>query len=284
MKQIYRTLIISIASVLLIATSVLITLFSNNQITVNYFPVDEIVADEVIELTREEKIQLPKIDGKEFTCTGMTYDSDSNLFWICNYGKETADDIEFSPSIVAFDLSMQVVVKTIRLDISNDSSLQGITYDSKTQSLWFTTGNVLYNISKNGEIIDRFSTSYQYNGLLFDYKKDVFYVLCYKRYLLTIDRHNEVIENRSVNYLNQDQLSFDGNGNILITVGNDYLGEDNYVVTYNLDNNISTTKYRVLDSNSVEGIVYHNNKLYICNDGFYHNAKDKSNWISVYSV
>lgn len=284
MKKIYRTLIISITSVLLIATSVLITLFSNNQITVNYFPVDEIVADEVIELTREEKIQLPKIDGKEFTCTGMTYDSDSNLFWICNYGKETADDIEFSPSIVAFDLSMQVMVKTIHLDISNDSSLQGITYDSKTQSLWFTTGNVLYNISKNGEIINRFSTSYQYNGLLFDYKKDVFYVLCYKRYLLTINRHNEVIENRSVNYLNQDQLSFDGNGNILITVGNDYLGDDNYVVTYNLGNNISTTKYRVLDSNSVEGIVYHNNKLYICNDGFYHNAKDKSNWISVYSV
>lgn len=284
MKKIHKSIITCIASVLLIVASTLIVLYSNEQISVNYFPVDEIVDDKTTDLICEEKIRLPKIEGKEFTCTGMTYDSDSNLFWICNYGKETPDDNTFNPCIISFDLVNRVVIKTIHLSVESNSSLQGITYDSKTKSLWFTTGNALYNMSKNGEIINRFNTKYQYNGLLYDHKLDLFYALCYKRYLLTVNRQNEIIEKRSVNYIGQDQLSFDEHGVILITVGEDYLGDNNYVISYDRNSNTSVAKYRALDSNAIEGIVFNNGKLYICNDGFYHNAKDKSSWISVYSI
>ena len=163
--------------------------------------------------------------------------------------------------------------------------MQGITYDSKTDSIWYTIGSELINIQKDGTFIKKiYNGEFDYNGLLYNALEDNFFVLCSKNFLLKISKENEILETYNVNFKDQDHLSFNSDGNILITVGNGYLDETNYVVLFDLQTKRFKTQYQVLRSYAVEGLQIIDGKLYVCNDGFYHNAKIQDNYITVYNI
>ena len=67
-----------------------------------------------------------------------------------------------------------------------------------------------------------------------------------------------------------------------MTVGDDYAGEDNFLVEIDIRNKNSTIKCRIQESYAIEGCIVIDKKLYVVNDGLYHNAKIKKSYISVY--
>lgn len=79
----------------------------------------------------------------------------------------------------------------------------------------------------------------------------------------------------------QDQLLII-DGELLFTAGADYLGDKNYLYRINKDG-----KCRLLgplkNSYAVEGMVFIDDSLYVFNDGYYHDAKIKKNYVAVYT-
>ncbi len=268
----------------LLAGSTALTISSNRNIVLNYFPTNQIDEGGAQTIKPTERVSLPALNGRRITCTGMTFDPDDNLFWICDYGRETESDPNYEPGIVGLDASFTKVERVFRLSLEPNDSLQGITYDTASHTLWFTTGNTLVNISKTGEILSRSLTKYQYNGLLYDDENDTLLALCYRRYLLTINKDNKILSQQSVNYDNQDQMCFSNNKELLISVGNDYHGDQNYIVQFNAKNNDAVRFYKAISSYAIEGMVVRGDFLYVCNDGFYHDAEIKENYIAIYSL
>lgn len=71
---------------------------------------------------------------------------------------------------------------------------------------------------------------------------------------------------------------------IYFTVGADYQGNNNYVTSFNKKTNDIKIKYRTIESYAVEGIVIRDRKIFIINDGLFHDAIIPKTYISVYDL
>ena len=246
-----------------------------------------VVADDCTSTIEGTIKKFSAFGSENFTCTGLTWDTSDNSFWIGDYGTQNMGDIPY-PRIVEVDKDLKKILRVLELSnvLSIDDNLQGVAYDQKNDSLWLAVGESCKNIDKNGNLIYEFNlgkySKYNANGICVD--NDTLWILCYSKYLLHYDKTGFLIKEYRFNYKDQDQICI-FEDTILATIGSDYSGENNYVVSIDKDADASMyVKYQLKGSYAIEGIAIVDGKLYIANDGLYHNAKIKESYISVYDL
>lgn len=223
-----------------------------------------------------------------FTCTGLTWDEKDNSFWIGDYGAMDNKNIP-SPRVIEVNSNLTEIVKTLDLSgvLSSNDNLQGVAYDTDSNTLWLAVGDTIKNIYKDGKLRAEFSigkySTYKSNGICVDESNDTLWVLCYSKYLLHFDKSGNLIKEYKLNYKDQDHICI-YDGAILVTVGADYNGEENYVIAVERNTGKVSVLYKILGAYAVEGVCVVGDKLYIANDGFYHDAKVKESYISIFEM
>lgn len=244
----------------------------------------------VICLDSLEYIELPsQIDDENaLTVTGLSIDEINQTWFIGNYGKKQKDDTNFNPSIVNVTSDFSMINYVIPFNENQKVDIQGVAYDKTNSSLWYTDGENIINCNSNtGEEISRFSigeySKYKANGICIDPENDTVWVLCMYKYLLHYDKDGTLLDELICEYIGQDHIYMDTEGQIYISVGTDYQNENNYVICIDQEANIQKI-YQVNGSYAIEGIVLIDDKLYVLNDGIYHESKIKKNYIQVYDI
>lgn len=235
-------------------------------------------------LQYDEIIELPSISENEmgFTCTGMSYDCKRDSFWMGNFGKWNQSEKDKTPSIVQISRDFKTVLSQIPIPDSN-ADLQGISYDEITDTLWYSNGKHIINCTVEGVTIKKIDlTKYRPNGVLFDSQTNSLWVLCFYNYLLHYDADGNLIRKYKSNYVGQDHLCFNKDGQLCFSAGTDYNGDNNYVVVYSMDTMRIEKAYQVIGSYAIEGISIIDSTLYIANDGYYHDADIKKNYVAIY--
>lgn len=244
------------------------------------------VTERTIALNAKKQIAFKDFGENNFTCTGMTYDSKDNSFWIADYGAQSEDE-RLVPRLVKVDEELSKVITTIYLErlVDDKFNLQGISYDVINDTLWIATGNVVYEIDKTGSVKSKIQmgkyAEYQSNGIAVDGEQ--IWVLCYKKYLLKFDREGNMLHEYKFNYEDQDHVFLYKNM-LYCTVGADYIGDNNFVLLFNTDTEEIKNEYRLKDSHAIEGIVIKDGCMYIANDGKFHNDIFGYSYISVYEM
>lgn len=313
MKKIYIGIVVVIVVSIFTCCSIITSCRGHNKVDVA-----KIGGVILQELQPVEYIELPLYTEERtgFTPTGITYCEKKNKFYIGNYGKSTVESEEYRPGIEGADVNFISVKTMISIDISsimNISSIyrkfdalvqklrkglnlsysvpvdvQGIAYDEETKTIWYTNDDTVINCdAEDGTMISSFNVGeygkYKCNGICVDPMDDTLWVLCFYNYLLHYKKDGQLIEVYRSDYIGQDHICFDKNGNIYISVGEDYHGNNNYVLYFDKSYNLKKI-YRVLDSYAIEGICIVGSDLYVVNDGYYHDAKIKKNYIQKYQL
>lgn len=285
-----RAIGVSILICLLLASSLFLwKKYEQNQMK-NIIDISDIKDVPLIRLEPLEYIELPsQIDnGYPLTCTGLCYDKTGQTWGIGNYGREKRGDKDFYPSIVNVSADFSEINYVISLDRDDQVDIQGVAYDEETSSLWYTNGERVINCDPiTGEEICGFTigdySKFKANGICFDSKDQTLWVLCKYKYLLHFSKDGTLIDEVVCEYLNQDHIYMDDDGLLYISVGADYQGEKNYVLCMDREANIQKL-YQVKGSYAIEGIVLMDNRLYVVNDGIYHESKIKKNYIQIYDI
>ena len=222
----------------------------------------------------------------------MTKDASRGNFYFGNYGKETPDDTKQNISVIVCDSEFKIIDEIYPDMLLND--IQGISFCEARDVLYFADGAKIYEMGLDGGIISEITIAeyaeYKPNGVLYDDRDDSIWVLCYTGYLLHIslqDRENgryEIVDVIDCSFQHQDQLCFDENHNILFSVGADYNGDENYVGCIDVHTHEVSIMYQVRESYAVEGLFVDGGVLYVVNDGIYHSAKYKKNYIAQYRL
>ncbi len=243
-------------------------------------------------LTSASTIELPNIKygeaGKGFTITGLTYSAIDNTFYAGNYGKVYTSDTVVNNTIVHLSSDLTTNLGEIELNniYSDLNEVQGVTVDTSDDSLWFVSpGNKkAYHITKEGEDLGTISLDATYpSGITYDSRTDTLWILDRTK-LTNIKKDGTELSSITFSINQIDQLYLDEtNNDMYITAGANYSGE-NYVYKVNLDTNKYVLYYTLSDSYSIEGIVIKDNKMYIGNDGLYHEATIEKNIIQVYDL
>ena len=239
-----------------------------------------------IKLDAKKQIMFDQFGETNFTCTGMTYDSKSNTIWIADYGLDKENE-KMSPRLIEVDNDFNEVLVEIDLDEYVDDlfNLQGISYDKLHNSLWLATGEYVFEISKDGKQLSKFYmgdyAKYKSNGIAVD--GDDIWVLCYEKYLLKLNRKGEVLNKYTFNFKDQDQI-FIRNNKIYCTIGADYLGDNNFIFTFDINTQEINNEFQIKSSNSIEGIIIINDIMYIANDGLFHSDIVGRSYITEYKI
>lgn len=272
-------------SIIFIFFTLIITFISIKLINRPTNPVD-MVNENTETLKAEKQIMFNEFNENDFTCTGMTYDTKNNSIWIADYGAEN-DNNELNPRLLELDYEYKNVINIINLKniMDNSFNLQGISYDEIDNSLWLATGDYIYEINKNGDIIQKYSmvkySKYKSNGIFVD--NDKIWILCYKKYLLCLNREGDFINKYKFNFMDQDHI-YIYNNKIYCTVGADYSGDNNFVFTFDLTTKVINNLYKIEGSYAIEGIIIKDNIMYIANDGKFHNDIIGHSYISEYKL
>lgn len=272
--------------VLLISFFVAEIIYRNNHYIKNTVDISTIQGIERIELSPVKYIELPDQtrEGFGLSATGFSYSNANNCYYVGNYGKSIREDQEIHPSIICFNSSFEFIENELYFD---DSSIdvQGISCGDN-ESIWYTNNDCIINCSiEDGRIMTSFKIDgfekYKANGICVDPQDGSLWVLCMYKYLLHYRTNGQLIDSFECDYIGQDHVYVDIEGNIYISAGVDYVGNDNYVLRFSNDFSLKTI-YRVDESYAIEGLYVNGSELIIVNDGIYHNAKIKKNYIQIY--
>ena len=253
----------------------------NRQISFSTLASDAVIMNPVL------TVSLPETQNSKgsFTCTGLTYDTAEDVMWGGYYGRTTPEDDSLQPALIKLDLDFHILDEISLENYAKRNermSLQGITYDATDDSLWFTDSETVFEIDKNGQQLREFKVEgINPNGIVYDTASDTLWVLGYKRYLINLTKDGKVIKKVRCNYLDQDQLMI-VDGAVYFTVGADYKGDQNYVGVVSVESGKVSCYAQLADSYAVEGCCVIEDKLYVFNDGFYHNCAIKENIVQVY--
>ena len=222
-------------------------------------------------------------DGKMigFTCTGLYYDEEEQLFYVGNAGKYQPEEKIFKATIEIIDSKFENIVETI--DLYNKypelKDIQGVTKD-KDNKIWFCSPaeNLVRLITKDGNEVSKISVENP-TGIAFDKEKNSLWVLTNK-FLINFSIDGKIIKKFNIKEKGQDQLYIDKE-KILFTAGVDYNG-DSYVYEVDKETGEYNMKYILKDSFAIEGISIKDGNMLILNDGYYHNAKTTKNQMNYY--
>ncbi len=248
-------------------------------------------------MTAQQTIPLPDtkqgLSGTGFTCTGLTYSQKNDSFYVGNFGAALPSNDEHFPSIVQLSKDCSSIISEITLDkfLTETSSIQGVAYDISNDSLWLAdfSNNSIYNITSNGELLNRLNYINP-NGVAYDSRTDTLWVINNSSnngdiIIKNIKKSGEEILTFNISGIyHSDQLYLDEqNDSLYFSAGADYHGE-NYIYLLSLANRRCSQKYVLGDSYAIEGICIVDGKLFVCNDGFYHNSYSNTNEMKVYNI
>ncbi|MGN0351067.1 MAG: hypothetical protein ACI4ES_05385 [Roseburia sp.] len=246
----------------------------------------KINTENAIELSSIETIVLPNIDDdNDFTCTGLSYDSSNQLFYVGYAGKSHPSDESFKASIIVLSDEFDQITESIDCykNFSNLKDIQGVALDDKN-TLWFCSygENLIRHIKTSGETIGEFKVKNP-SGIAYSNNTDSLWILTDKE-LINYSLSGEPIRSYSFRVEGQDQLYIDeDSGLIYITAGINYQAA-NYVYCFDIESEEFELKYILTDSYAIEGITIIDGVMYILNDGFYHDAKIPVNQVNVYHI
>lgn len=241
----------------------------------------------VKELNLERRVVFSEFGQNDFTCTGLTYDSTDNSFWIGDYGALNPDE-QVKPRLVEIAEDFSTVIREVRLDgvLDYSANLQGVAYDSNDDCLWLAVGKKVVSVSKNGEILTQIDF-YNYiddeaNGIAYNSDDDSIWVLTTSKYLLHCDKKGKILQKYSFNYFAQDHICVKDNY-LFMTVGADYRGEDNYICKIDANEGQIIEVFKTDGSNAIEGVCLTDGKMMVANDGLYHSDSIGHSYITIYS-
>lgn len=260
----------------------------------NYHSFPTVANNTVIDVANipliKQIIPLPDIElgetSKGFTGTGLTYDREEDVFWIGNCGKNHPSDEIFYATIVKVSKDSGTILGEIKLyDIfPYMSDVQGVTIDESNNTIWFCSfaENKIRHISKSGHIISSFDINRPI-GIAYSRISDTLWVLT-KSELINIEKDGAIIESLNFDIDGQDQLFLDEVNNIIyLTAGSSYYS-DSYVYKIDLFKKEIDLAFILKESFAVKGIYIEDDKMYILNDGYYHQAKIPVNQINKYDI
>ena len=244
-----------------------------------------IKADNAKDLYADEIIKLDKLgigyDG--FTCTGATYDSISNSFYVGDAGKIDSNEDKFHAVIrqVSANFDSQIDVYNCHSLSKNMRDIQGVTLDNNRNIYFCSYGEDLIRcINIEGEYVSSFQIKAP-SGIAYSKADNCFWILSDKN-LIKTSKAGKILKKYYLRIDGQDQLYYDSEKNELyITAGLDYYG-DSFVYVFNIDTEEFELRYILHDSYAIEGISIVDDKMYIFNDGLYHEAKVPDNQVNIY--
>ena len=237
-----------------------------------------------------EELPNSRYNRHGFTCTGLAYDEIEDCLWVGNAGLEYPGDSRSHPSLVKMTKNNSIINEVDAFVVeaeTKNKDLQGIAFDSKDNVLWVSLGGRLLCVTKDGHLIKKIQiadSTFKVNGIAYDKRNDTLWILGATDYLLNITKSGEVLSRIPCDIRGQDQLTFSPKGQLYITAGIDYHGRNNYLYEFNENSEVIRAKYRLIDSFAVEGCCFIGDKLYVMNDGYYHNAMRKKNEVFIYSL
>lgn len=280
--------IIVCACIFVLVIVLMVILYNRNQMK-NKIDVTSLKGVTIIDLEPIEYVELPSVldNGAALTATGISYNTNEDVFFIGNYGKATIDDSQFYPSIISMTQGFSCINNVLHFDVGS-IDVQGIAYDETNDSFWYTNGDSVINCSaSNTRELSRFSlgkySRYKANGICIDTNDGSLWILCMYKYLLHYDKEGILKSVFDCGYIGQDHICMDSEGLLYISSGVDYHGDNNYVICIDKEANIKTI-YRVKGSYAIEGILVLQNSLYVVNDGLYHDAEIRNNYIQIYNI
>lgn len=241
-------------------------------------------AMDCIEIIPEQIVYLDEVGLSNFTATGFTYDSTTDTFWIADHGTNSNDKVQ----LIQISSDFSTVVSIVQVgDYINDgvNSLQGIAYNRQSDSILCAMGEKIIEVNKRGGVISSYTHDLirknRANGICIDEQDNSIWILCFDNVLLHFDASFILIDSFDINYWDQDMIV--SNGEFLyFTVGADYQGDNNFIVSFNKKTHEIKTEYRVLQSYAIEGVVVLDGKILVMNDGLFHKAAIPKTYISVY--
>lgn len=239
----------------------------------------ELYADEVITL---DKTGAGK-DG--FTCTGAVFDPLSDSFFIGDAGKIKPDEEVFHAVVRQVTKELDAHLKTYDCYsmFGDMRDIQGVTLDG-IGNIWFCSygENLIRCIDKMGNDVSSFKIKNP-SGIAWSEAKNSLWILT-DNHLLETTNSGEILNKYYFKIQGQDQLFYDNKSNtIFITAGIDYYG-DSYIYTFDVDRELFELRYILKDSFAIEGISIVENKMYVFNDGLYHDAKIPVNQVNIYYI
>lgn len=239
-------------------------------------------------------IYLPDVKygtaGKGFTCTGLTYSPSDGTFYAGNYGKMLTSDSTLNNTIVHLSSDFRTNLGEIELNsiYPDFKDTQGVTLDTSDNTLFVvSTGNKsMYHVSTAGVGLGSVNLGFNVTGIAYDSRTDTLWVIG-STILRNIKKDGTVIKTIDISNISTvDQVYLDETNNyIYATAGANYTG-DNYVYKINLATGTNELAYVLKDSYSIEGIYINSSigRMYILNDGYYHNATILANIVQVYNI
>ena len=164
----------------------------------------------------------------------------------------------------------------------NCKDVQGVAYDKFNDSLWYVSPgeNLIRNIDMEGRCI-REITVENPSGIACNTKDDTVWVLTSST-LYNLRKDGEILNLYSLNIKGLDQIFIDEDMDILlITVGDNYY-VNNYLYTFSLSERKIVSKIALENSYAIEGVAILDDILFIINDGYYHKAKIPKNIVALY--
>lgn len=234
-----------------------------------------------------EIIPLPLKEGEQhaFTCTGLFYDEKNDTFLVGNAGKDKPDDEVFQATIEVLSPDFSTIVRTLLIYpyFPNLGDIQGVTVD-KEGEIWFCSPKERLVRSIDADFNEVRSIRLRSNtGITYDSRNDSIWILT-SRKLVNYSKEGELLASYRFKRKAQDQLYLDESANeMYITTGADYHGP-NFVYKLDLDSRAFNMEYVLEDSFAIEGISIVGDKMYILNDGYYHDAKVPRNQVNVYQL
>lgn len=224
--------------------------------------------------------------GKGFTCTGLTYDKNEDIFYAGNIGKDLPATNGFKSTIVKLSKDGTTNLGEINLytTFSTMSDIQGLTIDASDNTIWFCsyTENKIRHITKSGADLGSLDFT-QPTGIVYDSRTNTLWVLSLSA-LKNIDKMGNVIKSINISIIGQDQLYLDITNNIMYFTAGNYYNSTNYVYKVDLSTDVVSLAYNLKESYAVEGIYIEDNIMYILNDGYYHSGTIAVNQLNKYDI
>jgi hypothetical protein len=243
--------------------------------------------------------------GKGVTCTGLCRIPGTTQFWMGNHGDTSAGKDgsgPFLPSLIRFDYTGGVITKLQEIAIApliaNVGSIQGVTYDTSDDTLWFAvaTGSAanVYHITQSGTLLnDTITASWLPNGVAYIPSEDAIWIAENPTAGGNIEKRScatgaVTVAAVSSGASNQDMLHYDAStGCLILSFGaNASPGGLKIFATSGTNGALVNVGQIILDSHAdcIEGIVWENGKLYSVNDSFYHDGTDLLNQLVEHSI
>lgn len=231
-----------------------------------------------------------------FTNTGLALDVKRDVWVVGNDGRtdNLADPQDCSIVIVSLDLTTNI--KEYQFSFSSTTSIQGTAYDNTTDTYWFITQGATYQAMQldpdytpdgtdDDAIVNSFTADTNANGIAVNQNTGNIYILTTNGVVKEYEQDGTFVQTISSGFTGTgvDMLFYDPTYNMLYyTYGNS--GSTGYMKAYSLDLNTFSSAIELTDVKAVEGvhIDFTNNKLYVGDDGYFHNGGSDNNVLIEY--